>query len=326
MQDPHAINAPSPLVGYAAVILSAASWGTSGIFVKLIMNACGISAIALAFWRDIATFTVFLVVCNTLRGRRLRILRSDWPCLAGMGISLGFFHVSWNLGVKLNGAAITTIQQAAMPAIALVVARILWHERMTWRKWTSLFLIFSGTVLSSGVFAAETGRVHFLGVLTGFSVPILYAGWNLFGKAVRGRYGADVVLMYAFGIAALVLLPFQFTVPHPWPVSGEVLAWFAGLIGVATAGAFFIYMYGLGGLPAGVASILVMSEILFVTVYAYLLLGETMTPMEVTGGVLVVAGALVLMQRRRRPAALTSQGAEQLCEDANVAKVEEVKT
>jgi drug/metabolite transporter (DMT)-like permease len=43
-----------------------------------------------------------------------------------------------------------------------------------------------------------------------------------------------------------------------------------------------------------------MSEIFFVAVYAYLLLGERLTPSQVLGAALVVGGVLVLSWGRRR--------------------------
>jgi len=32
-------------------------------------------------------------------------------------LSLGVFHVLWNLGVTINGVAVSTVQQAVMPII-----------------------------------------------------------------------------------------------------------------------------------------------------------------------------------------------------------------
>ena len=110
--------------GIMAVLLAAACWGASGIFVKLIMATSPVSSLCLAFWRDAAAFAVFFTVAMGRDHKRIRIRRPDWPNLAGMGISLGVFHVALNTGYLLNGAAITTIQQAAMPAIVLVVATL----------------------------------------------------------------------------------------------------------------------------------------------------------------------------------------------------------
>jgi drug/metabolite transporter (DMT)-like permease len=290
----------SSLIGYLAVLAAAAMWGTSGIFVKLIVDSSNVSATALAFWRDISTFTVLLTGGLLFNRRKLVVTRSDLPWLAGMGISLGIFHVFWNLGVVLNGAAVTTVQQAAMPAIVAVVAWFIWQEPFTWRKILAIILTFTGTVLVSGM--AELGQVELTtpGLLVGFGVPVFYAGWSLFGKKLRSGYDALVVLTYAFGFATLVLLPLQFFIPQPFPVPPITYLWFAGLIFGATLGGFVTFLFSLGRLQAGVASILAMSEIAFVAIYAYFLLDERMSLTQMVGTVLVVSGVMILFRRRRR--------------------------
>lgn len=290
----------SSLIGYVAVLVAAAMWGTSGIFVKLIVDSSNVSATALAFWRDISTFAVLITGGLLFDHRKLAVKRADLPWLAGMGISLGIFHVGWNLGVVLNGAAVTTVQQAAMPAIVAVVAWFIWQEPLTWRKILAIILTFTGTVLVSGV--AESGRTEFTtaGLLVGLGVPIFYAGWSLFGKKLRSGYDALVVLTYAFGLATLVLLPFQLFISQPFPVPSITYVWFAGLIFGATLGGFVTYLFSLGRLQASVASILAMSEIAFVVVYAFFLLGERMTLTQIFGTILVVCGVVILFRRRSR--------------------------
>ena len=76
--------------------------------------------------------------------------------------------------------------------------------------------------------------------------------------------------------------------------------WFAGLIGLATLTGFAVYTYALGRLSASVASILAMTEIAFVAVYAYLLLGERLTTVQVLGALLVGGGASLLVWPRSR--------------------------
>lgn len=217
--------------------------------------------------------------------------------MAGMGVSLGIFHVALNLGYRLNGAAITTIQQAAMPAIVLAVARVIWKEDLTGLKIFSQVLILIGTVLVSGLIQAGAPDVSFASITVGFLVPVLYAAWSLFGKALRSGYSAVVTLTWAFGIAALVLLPFQLLTGGLLPPSVPAIAglWFGGLIGVSTVFAFFIFTFALGRLPAGIASILVMAEIAFAVFYARVFLGETLFLIEVVGAITVVGGAIILL-------------------------------
>lgn len=294
------------LTGGAAVLLAAACWALSGIFVKLIMVDGQVSPLMLAFWRDAAAFTVFLIAGAGIHRRGMAIRRPDWPVIAGMGVSLGVFHVALNLGYRLNGAAITTIQQAAMPAMVLVAARIVWKEPLTWMKIFSLVMIATGTVLVSGLLQAGAPAVSPVGIAVGFLVPALYAGWSLFGKALRSGYSAVVTLAWAFGIASLVLLPCQLLTGSllPPPVPPIAYLWFGGLIGISTVFAFFVFTFALGRLPAGIASILVMSEIAFAVFYARLFLGETLTPVEITGALVVVAGVILLLAPGVAPKAI----------------------
>ena len=283
------------LIGYATVITAAAFWGASGVFVKLIADNEAVSATALAFWRDFATFSCLLLLGLATIPGKISIKRSDWRDMAGMGASLGAFHIFYNLSIMLNGAAVTTIQQAIMPIIVTIVARYLWQEALTLRKIMAILLAFAGAVLVAGLADIKSGSFTLSGLLLGFSVPCLYAAWNLFGKKVRMQYNSLVVLIFAFGIASMLLLPLQFFVPQPWPLQPTTWLWFAGLIGLSTLSAFFLYAVGIGRLQASIASILLMSEIAFAVFYAYLLLGERLMMPQILGAILVVTGVLQLL-------------------------------
>ena len=63
---------------------------------------------------------------------------------------------------------------------------------------------------------------------------------------------------------------------------------------MATIIPFSVYTFALGRLPASVASILAMSEIAFVAVYAYVLLDERLTASQILGAGLVVGGVFLL--------------------------------
>lgn len=294
----------TPAAGYGAVLIAAAWWATSGLFVKLIASEADISSLALAFWRDLCTFCVLSAGMIALRPANLKIERRDLPQLAAMGASLGAFHVLWNLAVLLNGVAVATVQQAAMPAIVVIVARLVWREALTWRKVVAIALTFSGTALVSDLDQLSQAGFSFGGLIVGLCLPLAYAGWGLFGKGARARYDPFTILTYGFGFAALALLPWQFFTPQPTRISLTAGLGFAGWIG-QTIIAFGAYLFGLGRLPAGVASIWAMSEIAFVAVYAYFLLGERLNAIQILGVGLVVGGVLLLARQPHARAAET---------------------
>jgi drug/metabolite transporter (DMT)-like permease len=288
----------SELAATLAVLLAAACWGTSGLFIKLIGIESTTSAFALAFWRNLFAFAILLTGLGLLRPDQLRIHRSDLRWLVALGACLGLLNTVWIVSVSLNGVTVAALQQSATPAIVAVAAWLFWREPLTRSKVVAIALTIAGTGLVSGANALGQAEPSLVGLLAGLAVPVAYATWNLLGKKIRFRYSPIATLTYAFGFGALVLLPFQFLTPAPWPFPSSALLWFAGLVVVSTLIPFLAYTSALGELPASVVSILAMSEIAFAAFFAHILLGERLSVSQVAGAVLILGGVVLLSWHR----------------------------
>lgn len=84
-------------LGTATALLAAAVWATSAPLVKLLAIQTGVSALALAFWRDLAGSLFLFAALSVLRPSWLRVPRRELGWLLALGGSLGAFHVIWNL-------------------------------------------------------------------------------------------------------------------------------------------------------------------------------------------------------------------------------------
>lgn len=287
------------------VVAATLCWSTSGFFITVVVRNSNLTAVALAFWRDLATFLTLFVALLIVRPALLRVRRRDVPWLAAMGaISIGFFHVAWNSAVLLIGASITTVFQGNSPLIVAILAWLLWRERLTGRKWAAILLGVAGTVLIAGLpglgGAPGAGNIHITpaGLLLGLGVAGAYATLTLFGKKLVGDYNSWTVLAYTFGFAALALLPLQIGRPLPGPISPAFLIPFAALVLLTTVGGFGLYTLGLRGLNASTAAIVGTAEIPFAAILAYLLLGERLTLAQVIGSIMVAAGVIIISRRR----------------------------
>jgi drug/metabolite transporter (DMT)-like permease len=290
---------------FLLVIAATLCWSTSGFFITTVVRNSNLTAVALAFWRDLATFLTLLVALLAIRPGVLRVKRRDVPWLAAMGaISIGLFHVAWNSAVLLIGASITTVFQGNSPLIVAVLAWFIWRERLTGRKWLAIILGIAGTVLIAGLPGltgpAASGNVEITpaGLGLGFIVAGAYATLTLFGKKLVGDYNAWTVLTYTFGFAALALLPLQIGRPLPGPVTVDFILPFAALVLVTTVGGFGLYTLGLRGLNASTAAIVGLAEIPFAAILAYILLGERLTVAQIVGAALVAAGVVIISRRR----------------------------
>ena len=289
------------LMGACAVIAAAAAWGMSGIFITILVNESQASSIGLAFWRDLLGCITFLGFTLLTQPKNLRIQKKDLVWIISMGAGLGSFHILYNQSILLNGTAVTTVQQAAMPAVVCIAALYLWKETLTREKIISMGIIFLGTTLASGLNLFDLEKTNITGLMVGFTVPIFYAAWTLVGKRVVPIYGAPASLALAFGIASLLLLPMQPFVAQPFPLTPVIVAAFCGLILLSTFSGFFLYMTALKYIQAGVAATLVMSEILFAGSYAFFFLGEGFNSVQLLGAVLVIAGVVWLSYKQKNP-------------------------
>ena len=142
------------------------------------------------------------------------------------------------------------------------------------------------------VLAAAVGQVVYtLITARGFpAVPPVAAYTVLVGIAVVG----NVVLALAFGAAAQIALPLGDPSIVLWALVG-------GILGSAIPGA--AVMTGVRRLGATRSSILMMLEPVAALAYAWLLLGERLTPLQLVGGAMVIGAGMLLQLPSRGDAA-----------------------
>jgi drug/metabolite transporter (DMT)-like permease len=289
--------------GILLVLLAAACWSTSGIFISLAAAGSGITAVGLAFWRDLGTFLCLLLGVGIIRPGLLRVKRKDVPWLAAAGAtSIGFFHFLWNTTVLVNGVSISTVIQSTAPIFVTLMAWLLWRDPLTRRKILAVSLAAAGISLISGIYSLEELRITIFGLAVALAAAIAYGSFSLFTKKLVGSYSPWTVLVYEFGFGSLALLPFQWTTRTPWPIPAEALASYAGLVLLTTVSGFGLYTTALRRLQASVAAITANTEVLFAALLSYSILGERLDSWQVLGAVMVVGGvSLVALSQRQAP-------------------------
>jgi drug/metabolite transporter (DMT)-like permease len=170
--------------------------------------------------------------------------------------------------------------------------------------------------------------VNLVGILTGLFSGLSYAAYSLMGRSAAQRgLNPWTSLLYTFGFAALFLLGFNLLPGGALPGSAarasdffalgdSVLGW--GVLVLLAAGptvaGFGLYNVSLSHLPSSVANLIVTLEPAFTTVYAYFLLGERLTAVEIFGGLLILGGVVFLRISRTEFFKRRKKGALELSE------------
>jgi DME family drug/metabolite transporter len=285
----------SRIKGISLVILAAACWSTSGIFIKTIIQMSSLSPIGLAFWRDLISALVLLLGILVIKPSLLRVKGKDLPWLLGMGvISIGSMHFFWNQAVMLLGASLATVLQYNAPIMVTILARFLFNEPFTTRKITAVFLAALGTALVAGLITGNGLIIQPDGLLTALLSSIAFASLSLFGKKLSQDYNPWTIIFYIFAFGTFTLFLYQSGSPDSWPLGSGIYVSILALVFISTILGFGAYTKALTILPASIASITTTTEIPFASILAYCILGERFGPWQVFGAVLIISSVLLV--------------------------------
>lgn len=285
-------------IGYARargavyVIASAVGFGTLGILGKM-AYAGGASTVTVLFLRF---FLAGLLMTALMQARCLA-----WPhgrdlwLLIGLG-ALGYAGQAFCYFSALHHATagLTALLLYLYPALVLVASAMLGRQQLTPIKAGLAAAALAGVLLTvSGGLSGSP-----VGIAFGLGAALIYTGYILIGEAVIPRTGAIPAATVVMLAAAMVFAAVTFAAGPRWP--GDAAGWLA-VLGIALLATvipivgFFAGMHRLGATHAATISTL---EPVVTLVLAFLILHETLAPMQVAGAVLVIAAVAALTRVR----------------------------
>ena len=282
--------------GYVMVVSAAVCWGTMATVVKLLFRDRGVDPVILAVIRaDLASLTLFAVLSLFWPGR-LQIDRRDFWAAATVGIiGLAVNNFFYFQSLHLTNVATALLLQYQAPILVALYTVLVQGQRLRGRVVLAMALALLGCALVVRVYDPAAFRVNILGVAMGLGGAAAFAFYILAGRAALRRLDAWTLLAYAYlaaGLAWSVLVP-------PWRILayGFDLGMWGAFLAVATVGTvvpFGLFISGLRFLPPTQASIVSMLEPVVAAVVAYLILGETLSPLQILGGGLVLVGVVMV--------------------------------
>jgi drug/metabolite transporter (DMT)-like permease len=210
----------------------------------------------------------------------------------GYGVSLGFQFIGTKLSTASNGALVTS----ATPAFVLLFAPFLLGEKTTLRRVVALVISSLGVLAVIDPRTAEFSSSLFQGNLSLLAAALTWALYSVLVRKISKSADllASSAVMLAGGIPTSILFSL-FEIQSQG--IGEITA---GVIGgvlfigiVSTAIAMFLWNYAFAELPAAVASLTFFAQPVVGTLLGWFFLGEKITPLFITGGVLIGIGILI---------------------------------
>ena len=277
----------------ARLMLSGAMaiFGTIGLFVRNI----GVSSPELALYR--AVIAVLLLSGYFLWRRQpiaLKAIGKELPLLLLSGAAMG---VNWILlfeAYKYTTVSVATLSYYFAPVIVTLACPLLFKEQMGWVQWVSFLMSPLGLVRITGLGDLSSGASHLTGILFGLGAAVLYASVMLLNKGIRGVSGLQRTYLQ-FLAAAAVLLPYVLLSGSMSLGALDAPGWVNLLLvgGVHTCLAYCLYFPAMKHLPGQEVAILSYIDPLLACVLSVTLLGESMGPLQLLGGALILGFTLL---------------------------------
>jgi drug/metabolite transporter (DMT)-like permease len=293
--------------GAAMVALAAVGFGIGGPLARAAAEV-GFNAVTFAAWRSIGSVVALVVMLaiGVAVGRLPRVpFRSirpfEWLQLAAMGLFVAGTTLGLFLGFERSTIALTLILFYTYPIIVAVAAVRIYGEPLGPRRLAAILLASLGMVLVVlGPSATVGGGVDLLGVLFALGAAACQTGYALVASrgfaSVPTFQAATLLRGFSLLVYVLLLIPFIVLIGDAdrlvGPLDGFdawVLIVVAGVFSAALPTAGLIAGYRRVGPTRG--AVLMLFEPLTGVVLAALWLAEQPSPIQLVGGILVLAGA-----------------------------------
>ncbi len=302
-------------VGRLAAVLSAATFATSGPVAKALLATGWTPGSVVTARVGLAGLVLLGPALYAVRGLPGVVRRSVWLILG-----FGVVAVAGSQVAYFNAVQRMPIGVALLLEYLGVVLVVLWVWLRSRRAPAPATLVGVALSLAGLVLVLDlTGSVRLdpVGVLWGLLAAVGLAVY--FVVSAHGDTGLPPVALASFGmlagaaallgLGAIGALPTG-TATAAVTLAGVNLPWWAAvgeLAVVAAAAAYLLGAIGARRLGSTVASFVGLTEVLFAVLLAWLLLGELPTPVQLAGGVLILAGvgAVRVGELRARSAVAT---------------------
>jgi len=285
--DPYMVN--QKVLGVFFGVAAGATWAFEAVLGKMLFSSLTFVQVTASevFYATLTAFAYLIV-----KGERLKLNRRNIGNSLVVGL-LGtvFAPLLYFFGLTQTFAVNATLIAHLQPLFVAIFGSFFLKERLHRRDFAAGVFISLAVILITGRTAENLSQLK-LGNLGDAVVFLAMLSWAIVavpGKQLAGEVSSVVIVGYRFLIASAVFLPVllflrQFVLSSVYQM----------LLGAIVGLGYIFYYEGLKRVKASQVALTELSAPFFAAILAWNLLGETTTPMQAIGALLLIFGLYVL--------------------------------
>ena len=293
----------SEIRGYLYILVGTTLWGVSSVVAKSLF-IIGLPPAELVLIRLTLATLALAIILFLFDRKRMVISLKDLPyflILGFVGVAGMQFTYYYTISKIYVGPAI--LLQYLQPVWVSLSAFLFQKEPISKQKIAALLLAILGCYFVVGGYQTDLLRLNKFGIVSGVLASLFFTFYALYGERGLKKYDSWTLILYGFGFGA-VLYWILFS-PIKIITAGHSLKIWVAFIYIAifsTLIPFGLYLKGIEYMRATRTSIIATWEPVVAGIAAYIVLGEILFPLQVLGGIGVIA-AIVLLQMAKEKGA-----------------------
>jgi drug/metabolite transporter (DMT)-like permease len=312
--------------GLGLALLSAATFSTSGSFARSLTDAGWSPAAAVAARISLAAAVLAVPALLSMRGRWRSLWRS-----AGLIVIYGLLAVAGGQLFYFNAIEHLSVGVALLLEYLGTVLVVGWMWIVHGHKPRRLTGAGSAVAIVGLVFVLNLvsgARLDPVGVLWGLAAAFGLATYFVLSAKVdndlppvaMASAGMTVGAIALLGLGAFGVLPMHANFGAVDFV-GRRVSWLVPVLGLSVIAAAVAYVAGIGAarlLGPKLSTFVGLTEVVFAVFFAWLLLGELPTSLQLAGGALIVVGIALVRLDELRPETALAEAASEPTQPATV--------
>lgn len=279
-------------IALVCILLSVLFWGFSFISTKIVLDQ--IPPVSIAFFRQFIAAATLIPILIYTRSISAISLRDLAVVAASSFFGIVLYFVFENNGLERTTASNASMIVSALPIFTMFAESLIFGLRITWRMIGCLAVSCTGVALLvtvNGRIDLSSGQL--LGNLMVMGAMACWVAYNILIRGLGGSHSNIATITYQSVISIPLLVPFVISEVERWPSISELTS--ASIINMAFLGvfcsgvAYLCYIRAVRMIGATVASAFLNLIPVVTVICGYILLGETLTVIQVAGIVLVMA-------------------------------------
>ena len=222
-----------------------------------------------------------------------RAIRKELLLLLISGGAMGFNWILLFEAYKYTTVSVATLSYYFAPVLVTAACPLLFREKLTGKQVICFVMSTIGLILITVTGNMSAGGSDLIGIGFGLGAAVLYASVVLLNKFIQHVAGIHRTFLQ-FLAAVLVLIPYVACTSGVTLGSMDATGWlFLLVVGLLHTGVTYcLYFSSLAHLPGQKAAILSYIDPLVAVVISVTVLGETIRPLQILGGGLILGFTL----------------------------------